>query len=115
MWSLVTETRKGLDNRAEALPMTIDPQYTVGFSWARQAGFRVVRNFDNHFWLGASIENPSTTFAARGNASNFAFGGPGNGSGLSTLPPTIRSTRLLTSSSRLRGNRDLVTTRCSAS
>ena len=36
MWSLVTETRKGLDNRTEALPMTIDPQYTVGFSWARQ-------------------------------------------------------------------------------
>ena len=36
MWSLVTETKKGVDNRTEALPMTIDPQYTVGFSWARQ-------------------------------------------------------------------------------
>ncbi|MFZ3340004.1 MAG: hypothetical protein WA213_03915 [Terriglobales bacterium] len=82
MWSLVTETKKGMDNRTEALPMTIDPQYTVGFSWARQAGVRVVRNFNNRFWLGASIENPQTTFAARGNASNFAFGGPGNGSGL---------------------------------
>jgi len=82
MWSLVTETKKGMDNRSEALPMTIDPQYTVGFSWARQPGFRVVRNFDNHFWLGASLENPQTTFAARGNASNFAFGGPGNGGGL---------------------------------
>ncbi len=82
MWSLMEETRKGMDNRSEALPMTIDPQYTVGFSWARQAGVRVVRNFNNHFWLGASIENPSTTFAARGNASNFAFGGPGNLSGL---------------------------------
>src|SRR3984957_15736208 len=33
MWSLITETRKSIDNRAEALPMTIDPQYTVGFSW----------------------------------------------------------------------------------
>ncbi len=32
---LVTETKKGLDNRSEALPMTIDPQYTVGFSWDR--------------------------------------------------------------------------------
>ena len=31
MWSLVTETKKGTDNRSEALPMTIDPQYTVGF------------------------------------------------------------------------------------
>src|SRR5580704_15193990 len=35
MWSLVTETRHGLDNRTEAVPMTIDPQYTAGFSWAR--------------------------------------------------------------------------------
>src|SRR5262249_30992518 len=36
MWSLVTETRKGVDNRTETLPMTIDAQYNVGFSWARQ-------------------------------------------------------------------------------
>ena len=28
MWSLVTETKMGEDNRTEALPMTIDPQYT---------------------------------------------------------------------------------------
>ena len=77
MWSLVTETKKGVDNRSEALPLTIDPQYTVGFSWARQYGFRVAKNFNNRVWLAASLENPSTTFAARGNASNFAFGGPG--------------------------------------
>ncbi|HKM46842.1 MAG TPA: hypothetical protein VJX69_04615 [Terriglobales bacterium] len=82
MWSLVTETKKGVDNRSEALPMTIDPQYTVGFSWARQWGFRVAKNFNNHFWLAASLENPQTTFAARNNASNFALGGPGNGGGL---------------------------------
>ena len=82
MWSLVTETKKGVDNRSEALPMTIDPQYTVGFSWARQWGFRAVKNFNNHFWLAASLENPQTTFAARNNASNFAFGGGGNGGGL---------------------------------
>jgi hypothetical protein len=85
MWSLVTETKKGVDNRSEALPMTIDPQYTVGFSWARQYGFRVSKNFNNHIWLAASLENPQTTFAARGNASNFAFGGPGAGGGLYNL------------------------------
>ena len=82
MWSLVTETKKGVDPRSEALPMTIDPQYTVGFSWARQYGFRVARNFNNKFWLAASIENPQTTFAARGNASNFVIGSLGNGGGL---------------------------------
>jgi hypothetical protein len=82
MWSLVTETKKGVDNRSEALPMTIDPQYTVGFSWARQYGFRVSKKFNNKFWLAASLENPQTTFTAHGNASNFAFGGPGAGGGL---------------------------------
>src|ERR1700675_651897 len=82
MWSLVTETKKGVDNRTEVLPMTIDPQYHVGFSWARQYGFRVAKNFNNHVWLAASLENPQTTFSSRGNASNFALGGPGNGGGL---------------------------------
>ena len=82
MWSLVTETRKGLDNRQEALPMTIDPQYTVGFSWARQLGFRVTKNFHNRFWLGASAENAQALFAARGAAANFNLGGPGVGGGL---------------------------------
>ena len=43
MWSLVTETKKGVDNRTEATPLTIDPAYTVGFSWARQYGFRVAK------------------------------------------------------------------------
>ena len=82
MWSLVTETKKGLDNRSEALPMTIDAQYHVGFSWARQFGVRFVKNFNNKTWLGFALENPQTTFAAHGNASNFAFGTAGNGGGL---------------------------------
>ncbi len=82
MWSLVTETKKGLDNRTEALPMTIDPQYEVGFSWARQYGFRVTKNFNNKVWLGASLENPQTTFAASNAAANFNIGGPGTGGGL---------------------------------
>jgi hypothetical protein len=82
MWSLVTETKHGVDNRTEATPMTIDPAYTVGFSWARQWGFRVAKNFDNHFWLAASLENPQTIFAATGNAANFAFGSAGTSGGL---------------------------------
>lgn len=82
MWSLVTETRKGLDNRTEALPMTIDPQYHVGFSWARQYGFRVTKGFGNKFWIGASIENAQTLFAASGQAQNFVLGSAGAGGGL---------------------------------
>jgi hypothetical protein len=82
MWSLVTETKKGVDNRTEALPMTIDAQYTVGFTWARQFGFRIAKNFDNKLWLAAAIESPQTTFAAHGNAANFVLGTTGNAGGL---------------------------------
>src|SRR5947209_4793308 len=81
-WSLITETRKGLENRQEALPMSIDVQYDVGFSWARQFGFRAVKNFHNKFWLGGSIENAQQLFAARGAAANFDIGGPGIAGGL---------------------------------
>jgi hypothetical protein len=82
MWSLVTETKKGLDNRSEALPMTIDAQYTVGFSWARQFGFRVTKNFNNKAWLGVSVENPQTTLTVHGNVNNFIVGAPGTNGGL---------------------------------
>jgi hypothetical protein len=82
MWSLVTETKKGTDNRTEACCLQIDPQYVVGFSWARQFGFRVQKNFNNKVWLAFALENPQTTLAASGTASNFVVGGPGNGAGL---------------------------------
>jgi hypothetical protein len=82
MWSLVTETAKGLDNRTEAMPLQIDPNYTAGVSWARQFGFRVTKNWNNKTWLGFAIENAQTLEAASGNASNFVIGGPGNGGGL---------------------------------
>jgi hypothetical protein len=69
MWSLVTETKKGTDNRTEALPMTIDPQYTVGFSWARQEGLRVSKTFGENvkFTLAASVEASNTTLTVHGN------------------------------------------------
>lgn len=82
MWTLLTETKKGVDNRTEAVPMTIDPNYTVGFSFARQWGVRLAKNFNNRVWLAAALENPQTTLAASGNASNFALGGPGAGGSL---------------------------------
>ncbi|MGB7556756.1 MAG: hypothetical protein WBM04_20485 [Candidatus Korobacteraceae bacterium] len=83
MWSLVTETKVGEDNRTEAVPLTIDPQYTVGFSWARQYGFRIVKNFNNKTWFGFSVENSQETLTAHGNTANsFLLGSQGNGGGL---------------------------------
>jgi hypothetical protein len=94
MWSLVTETKKGVDNRTEALPMTIDAQYTVGFSWARQFGLRVAKNFNNKVWLAASLESSQETLTSHGNASNFLVGSPGAGGGLYNSAVTACSTSI---------------------
>jgi hypothetical protein len=94
MWSLVTETRHGVDNRSEALPMTIDPQYTVGFSWARQYGLRVAKNFGNKVWFAVSMENAQATVTTHGNASNFLIGAPGTGGGLYNSAVTACSTSI---------------------
>ena len=67
MWSLITETTKGMDNRTEALPNTIDAQYTAGFSWARQYGLRFTKGWGDKFWLGFAVENAQTTFTVHGN------------------------------------------------
>ena len=67
MWSLITETKKGVDNRTEALPLVIDPQYNVGFSWARQYGFRVSKSFGDKLTLAASVEESATTLTVHGN------------------------------------------------
>jgi hypothetical protein len=53
-------------NRQEDLPMQIDPNYVVGFTWARQYGFRVVKDFGGKFALGMSVEGPQATIGGRG-------------------------------------------------
>ena len=96
-WSLATETRKGITNRQEVLPQTIDSQYQVGFSWERQYGFRVVKDFGGKFALGLAVEGPQATIGGRGfslvttttvgtasvatTGNAFVFG-PGSGGGL---------------------------------
>ena len=99
MWTLLTENRKGIDNLQTARPMTIDPNYTVGFSFARQYGARVVKNFNNKLWLAASLENPQTTFTATNANANFALGSNGVGAGLYNPGITSCSTSLNSSGS----------------
>jgi hypothetical protein len=82
MWSLVAETRKGLDNRTEASPVTIDAQYTAGFSWARQYALRLTKNFGNKLWLGASMEGPQTLFGGKVQTQNTLIAAPGDTGGL---------------------------------
>ena len=99
MWTLATEDRKGIQNLREALPMMIDPQYVVGFTWQRAYSLRVTQSlFDNKLTVGASIEGPQTTLGGRGfstftNAAgatqqNFWFAAPGIGGGLNNFVDT---------------------------
>lgn len=66
MWSMVTEDKKGIENRTELPPLTVDSQYNIGFDWARQYGFRVVQNFANKLAVGFAIEGPQATIGGRG-------------------------------------------------
>ncbi len=97
MWSLATENKKGIQNRQEAIPLTIDSQYTVGFTWERQYGFRVTKDFGGKFALGLAVEGPQATIGGRGfslvttttvgtatvaTAGNTFLNAPGAGGGL---------------------------------
>ena len=62
--------------------MTIDPQYSVGFSWARQYGFRVAKNISNKAWLAFSVENSQATLGGHGASTNFVLGQQGTSGGL---------------------------------
>ena len=96
MWTLATENRKGINNRQEWLPMMIDPQYVVAFTWARQYGFRVVKDFGGKAAVAISVEGPQATLGGRGftaftstsalgavtTAQNFFINAPGQAGGL---------------------------------
>ena len=82
-WSLAAETTKGLQRGSEILPATIDPQYEAGFVWTRQYSFRVSKDFNRKFFLGASAENAQTLNPAGSNLpTNLLIGSAGNGGGL---------------------------------
>ena len=82
MWSLVTETKKSTDNRTENLPMTVDSQYHVGFSWARQPAIRFQQKFGNGFTAAASLEQAEYIYSATNAPTNFFIGNAGTGGGL---------------------------------
>ena len=82
MWSLATEYRHGLMNNTEATPLTIDAQYNVGFTWARQYGFRVARQVNSKLWLGASAEESQTLNIGGHNLPTILYQQAGNSGGL---------------------------------
>jgi hypothetical protein len=83
MWSLATETNKLTQNRSEILPQTIDSQYTAGFVWERQYGFRVSKDFGTKASIAISAENPQTlNVVGHSLPTNFIIGSAGNAGGL---------------------------------
>jgi hypothetical protein len=82
MWSLATEYSHGLTNLSEAIPLTIDPQYNVGFTWARQYGFRVVKQLGSKMWIGGAVEEPQTLNLGGHNLPTIVYQQAGNAAGL---------------------------------
>lgn len=82
MWSLATEYRHALTNNAEATPLTIDSQYNIGFTWARQYGFRITKNIGSKLWIGGAIEEAQTLNIGGHNLPTIAYQQAGSGGGL---------------------------------
>jgi len=89
MWSMATELKKGINEApgAENLPMTIDPQYHVGFSWTRQWGARFAQSFNNNKeFVGLSLEEPQiVNYTSNTTPPDFFIGAIGTNGGLYNL------------------------------
>jgi len=87
-WSLLTENGKSTDVRTEKLPNTVDPQYMVGYTWARQPGIRLQQKFTgatagNAITAAVALEQAQIIYSGTTNApTNFEFGAPGQSGGL---------------------------------
>jgi hypothetical protein len=92
LWSLATEDKKGISNLSGDImtPLTIDPNYNVGFVWTRQYGFRVTKTW-NHAAIGFAAENPQLIYTASlaGNEPYAVIGSQGTSGG--NFNPVINS------------------------
>jgi hypothetical protein len=83
MWSLLTENKQSiapsddLGKTNDARPMTIDPGYNVGFTFARQYGIRLTKDFNHKVAVAVAVENSQATLTSHGNADNFLLGSAG--------------------------------------
>jgi hypothetical protein len=83
MWSLVTENKAGiapsddLGRTNDSRPMTIDPGYNVGFSFARQYAIRLTKDFNHKVAFAVAMENAQGTLTSHGNTNDFLLGSAG--------------------------------------
>jgi hypothetical protein len=83
MWSLVTENKASiapsddLGKTNDSRPMTIDPGYNVGFTFARQYAVRLTKTFGDKVAFAVAMENAQATLTTHNNADNFLLGEAG--------------------------------------
>src|SRR5712692_3982450 len=89
-WSLLTTNRRGISPTTLFIPLTLSASYNVGHTYARQASFRVTKNFNEKVWLAFAVENPETVLSVQQQpttpnlfANVFGFSGNAN-----TLTPS---------------------------
>ena len=58
IYTLLTLFNHDMTPRQEDIPLTIDGQYVVGFTWTRNPQFRVVQDLDKSVSVGFSLESP---------------------------------------------------------
>ena len=58
VYTLLTMFNHDMTPRQEDIPLTIDGQYVVGFTWTRNPQFRVVKELDEGVSVGFSLESP---------------------------------------------------------
>ena len=80
-WSFLTQFRNGMEPRMENIPLTIDAQYVAGFTWTRQAQYRMWFDAAPGVEAGLSVESPQTTFGGTTPAGTI-INAPGAGGGL---------------------------------
>jgi hypothetical protein len=96
LWSLATEDKKAISNLSGDImtPQTIDPNYSVGFVWTRQYGFRVTKTMDK-VAFGIAVENPQLLYTASlaGNTPYAVLGSAGaNGGNYNAAISTVAAT-----------------------
>jgi hypothetical protein len=79
MWSLVTENKAGIapsddtGKTNDSRPSTIDGAYNVGFSFARQDGIRVTKDFGGKVAVAFAVENAQATVTTSGNSNDYVL------------------------------------------
>jgi hypothetical protein len=120
LWSLATEDKKGLSNLSSDIltPQTIDPNYTAGFVWTRQYGFRVTKAFGDKFAIGVAAENPQVLGPGGSITLNpgisYLWGQPGANGGLYNGAASDASTYSTTCTTTISATTGLPVTTCTA-